>query len=84
VDAGLHVDEDVLAPQQLDDVGARHELLPALDEEDEHVHRLPLETDDAAMPAQLVGGDVELEVAEPVRFTCSGRGHGGAALSTVS
>jgi hypothetical protein len=36
---------------------------------------LPLETDDAALSAELVCGDVELEVAEPECFACSRCGH---------
>ena len=41
-----------------------HELAPALDEQDQEVHRLPLEPDGSPVAAQLVGRDVQLEVAE--------------------
>ena len=67
VDAGLHVDEHVLAPQPIDDLGPRDELLPSLDEQDEEVHGLPFEPHGMTLPAQLVGGEIELAVPEPQR-----------------
>ena len=71
VHTGLDIDEDVLGPEAGDDVTPRDELTAPLDEEDEQVHRLPLEPYRSALTAQLVGGDVELEVVKPeglVRF----------------
>ena len=68
MDARLDVDEDVLAPEELDDLGPRHEVVPPLDEQEEQVHRMALETNRAAVAAQLVGRDVELEIAEAERF----------------
>ena len=76
MDARLHVDEHVLAPEELDDLGPRHEVAPPLDEQQEQVHRMALETNRAAVAAQLVGRDVELEIAEAERLArlCHGRG----------
>ena len=54
VDAGLDVDEHVLAPQSIDDVATGDELTSTLDQQDQEVHRLPPEFDRAALPAQLV------------------------------
>ena len=64
VDARLDVDEHVLAPQPLDDVGTGDEIVPPLDEQEQQIHRMALETHRAAVATQLVGSDVELEVAE--------------------
>ena len=51
-------------PEPRDDVASGHELAPALHQQDEEVHGLPLEPDRAVVAAQLVGGDVELEAPE--------------------
>ena len=64
VDACLDVDEHVLAPQPVDDLGARDEDIPPLDQQEQQIHRMAFEAHRAAVAAQLVGGDVELEVAE--------------------
>ena len=60
----LHIDEDIFAPQAFDDVGARNEMTAALDQQNEKVHRLPLEPNGTPLPAQFVARDVELEVAK--------------------
>ena len=64
MDARLHVDEHVLAPEAIDDLGAGDELAPPLDEQDEQIHRVALESNGAALAAELVRRDVELEVAK--------------------
>src|SRR5688500_7684729 len=63
---GFDVHKDILAPQLVDYLAATHQQAPPLDQHDQQVHRLPLEPASAPVPAQLVGCDVELEVAEPV------------------
>ena len=75
VDAGLDVDEDVLAPQPIDDVFAGHQLTSPLDQHDQEVHRLSFEPDRAAAAAQLVAGDVQLELAEAEDSARVGRLH---------
>ena len=69
VHAGVDVDEDVLAPQPVDDVVARHQLTSPLDEHDQEVHRLPFEPNRTAAATQFVSRDVQLEVAEAERLT---------------
>lgn len=68
VDAGVDVDEDVLAPESIDDLAPRDELAALLDQEDQQVHRLPPELHRTAAAAQLVGSDVQLEVAKTQRL----------------
>jgi hypothetical protein len=51
IDACLHVNEHVLAPQLLDDVVSADELTSMLDQQDEQIHRPPLESDRAALAA---------------------------------
>ena len=75
VDAGLDVDEHVFAPQAIDDVAAGDELTSALDQQDQEVHRLPPKFDRASLAAQLVRGDIELEVAETECLVRTGRLH---------
>ena len=75
VDAGLDVNEDVFAPQPLDDVAAGDELTSTLDQQDQEVHRLPFEFHRASLPAQLVRRDIELEVAEAEGLARIGRLH---------
>jgi hypothetical protein len=69
IDARLHIDEDVLAPQLIDDVTAGDELTSTFDEKDEEIHRLSFESDRAAVTAQRVRRDIELEVAKAKRLT---------------
>ena len=68
MNARLDVHEHVIAPQALDDVGARDEESATFDEQNEHVHRLSLEANRSAMTAQLVRCDVELEIAKAKRL----------------
>jgi len=42
----------------------RDQLLALFDEEDEHVHRLPLQPDGTPLVPQLVGLHIEFEIAE--------------------
>jgi hypothetical protein len=73
VDTGLDVHEDVRAPQPLDDIGARDELPTTLDQEDQQIHRLPLESNRAPVVAQFVRGEIEHEIAEAKRLAGIGR-----------
>src|SRR5258708_8743251 len=75
IDACLHVDEPVLTPQSVDNVGARNKLASAFDEQKEEVHRLPFESDGTPTAAQLVANDVELEVAKAERLARIGCRH---------
>ena len=62
----LHIDEDVLPPQALDDLVAGDELTAPLDQEDQQIHRQALEAHRLPVAPQLVGGDIELEAAEAI------------------
>ena len=75
VDAGLDVDEDVLGPEPGDDVAPRDELAPPLDQQDEEVHRLPLEPYRLPFTPQLVGRDVQLEGVKAERLGRFGGRH---------
>jgi hypothetical protein len=75
INARLDVDEDIFAPQAIDDVGAEYELTAALDEQNEKVHGLALEPDTPPLAAQLVASDVELEVAKAKRLVGIERSH---------
>ena len=75
VDAVFDVDEHVLAPQMIGDVGARDELLPTLHQQDEEVHRLPFQLHGQPSATQLAGGDVELEVEKAIRLVSLGLKH---------
>jgi hypothetical protein len=83
MDAGLDVDEYVLAPQAFDDFVARHQLGAPLDHQDQQVHRLSLEANRASVAPQLVTPDVEREIGEAVRRAGTGRRHG-ASPPTMS
>src|SRR5688572_6598123 len=61
----LDVDEDVLTPEAIDDLTPQHELASPFDEQQQQVHRLPLDPHGTSVPTQLVGADVQLEVTEP-------------------
>ena len=63
----LHVDEDVLPPEPVDDFTSLHELPPPFNEQQQQVHRLPLDAHGTAVPTQLVGAAVQLEVTESKR-----------------
>jgi hypothetical protein len=62
VDRRVRVEEDVPAPEALEDLGPRHELAPSLGEEDEQLHGQLLELLDLATAAQLVARQVQHEV----------------------
>jgi hypothetical protein len=62
VDAGLDVNEDVFTPQPFRDISSGHHASASLDEQDEQFHRLTLELYGSALPAELIGLDVQLEV----------------------
>ena len=76
IKTGFDVDEHVLSPQALDDLAVREELGSTLHQQDQEVHRLPFQPDRAAVAAELVGGQVELEIAEAECLARMGRGHG--------
>lgn len=67
VHSSFNVDEDVLTPQPIDDLTPQHELASPFDEQQQQVHRLPLDPHGTSVPAQRVGADVQLEVTEPKR-----------------
>jgi hypothetical protein len=62
VDGRVCVDEDVAAPEALEDLGSSHELSSPLGEEYEQLHRELLELLDLAAAAQLVAPKVQLHV----------------------
>jgi hypothetical protein len=68
VDARVHIHEDIFPPQLIDDLRPRDQLSAAPDEQDEQVHRLAFESNEAAAATQLVRGGVELELAEAECF----------------
>src|SRR5918994_526964 len=68
VDAGVHIHEDIFTPELIDDLGPRHQMPAALDEQDEQVHRLAFEPNEAAAATQLVRGRIEFVIAEAERF----------------
>jgi hypothetical protein len=73
----VDVDEDVFAPEPVDDLAARDEQASAPDQQDQQIHRLALESNRTPpSAAQLVGRDVELELAETKRLLWVGRQHG--------
>ena len=65
VDAHLRVDEHAVSPQPFDDLCPRHQLAVPLQQEDQQIHWSPLEADRLPPPPQRIGGDVEVEFAEP-------------------
>jgi len=65
-DAGFDIDEHVWAPQPLDDRVARDQLTPVLHEQDEKVHRLPLQPDWEPVTTELICGNVQLEIQEAI------------------
>jgi hypothetical protein len=74
VNARVDISVDVRPPHTLRDVLARDELARAVQQHQEDIHRLAREPDPVAIPAQLVGTHVELELPELVshvgRFYC--------------
>ena len=62
VDRRVRVDEYVLAPEPLEDLGPGDELSPPLGEEYEQLHRELLEPFHTAAAAQLVARQVQLDV----------------------
>src|ERR1700739_169271 len=66
VDVLFAVNEQIGAPEFLDDFFARHHLLAASGEQDEQLHRLFRQLDAAAGPAQFVTAQVELDLAGPL------------------
>jgi hypothetical protein len=63
VNAGFDVDEYILSPQEIDDLGMTDEHASALDEQRQDVHGLALQSNRSPAAAQLVGGYVELDSA---------------------
>src|SRR5206468_5049127 len=61
VDGRVRVDEHVLAPEALEDLGSIHELSPTLGEQGEQLHGKLLELFHAAAAAQLVARQVKLD-----------------------
>ena len=76
VDAGIEIGEDVRTPQPLRDVLARHQLLSALQQQQEEIHRLPRERHAAPLAPHLVGGHIDFEISEAV-------GHGGVGARSL-
>ena len=50
--------------KRVPDLLSGHQLRPTLNQQDQEIHRLPLETDRSPPATQLVSRDVQLEVAE--------------------
>jgi hypothetical protein len=76
VDAWVHSTK-TSGPTPLDNVSSAHELPSTLDQQHEQIHRPPLDLDRAALKAQLVSGDVEVEVTKSERLTRPGCGQHG-------
>src|SRR6185436_6492269 len=76
IDARLHVDEHIIAPQPRDDVLSCHQLPASLNEQDQQIHRLALEPNRLAAAPQLVAPRVELEVCESKHLADLRRPHG--------
>jgi hypothetical protein len=72
MDAGLDLDEHVVAPQPSGDLGVGHQLAMPLDQEQQQIQRTPLETHSSAVAAQFVGRRIELVRAEAVGATGAG------------
>jgi hypothetical protein len=68
INASFHVDKYILIPQLGDDVCPQDELPAMFDQQNKEVHRLPLESDRPSVMAQLIAGDIELEVAKAERL----------------
>jgi len=81
--AHFRVDEDARPPEPVDDVAAWNQLAPPFDEQNEQVHRAPLDPDRLAAAAESVRRDVELEISEP-ECGRAGAGHRcGVAMSAI-
>src|SRR5215471_10014158 len=78
VDATIDVYEDVFAPQFVDDLLARDQFAPPLDEEDEKVHRLAFEFDPFAVYGEFVAVEVNAELAG-----LSLQRHGGVSITRI-
>src|SRR5450631_3733068 len=66
VDAVLGIDEDVLAPEALDDFLARDDGAVFFRQQEEQFHGDAFEFQDAAVTPQLEAGGIEIEFAELV------------------
>jgi bacterioferritin (cytochrome b1) len=64
IDARVDINEDVPAPESIDDVIAKNELAASLDQQNQHVHWLTTQLHPAAETAQFAPCDIEFKVAE--------------------
>jgi hypothetical protein len=72
VDAVVCVNEDLFAPNAIQDFFAGEELAMALDQQKKQVQRNALEMNDAAAAAELIGFTIQLEILELIDFGAHG------------